>query len=101
LRSARFRGDVHFVETSPTLRQRQKEVVPDARWHDSVDDLPARPLLLVANEFLDALPVRQHVGAVERRVLVAAGGLSFDRDGEIVETSPARDDAVRSIATCF
>ena len=53
-----------------------------------------RRLLLVANEFLDALPIRQHVGGIERRVLVAAGGLAFDRDGEIVETSPARDEAV-------
>jgi SAM-dependent MidA family methyltransferase len=63
-------------------------------------DLPAKPLLLVANEFLDALPVRQHVGAVERRVIAAAGGLAFDRDGEIVETSPARDAAVGAVATC-
>jgi SAM-dependent MidA family methyltransferase len=31
-------------------------------------------------------------------VTVAAGGLAFDRDGEIVEKSPARDDAVRQIA---
>ena len=44
------------------------------------------------------LPIRQHVGGIERRVLVAAGGLAFDRDGEIVETSPARDEAVAAIA---
>src|SRR5207248_8434040 len=31
---------------------------------------------------------------------IAAGGLAFDRDGEIVETSPARDEAVSTIATC-
>jgi SAM-dependent MidA family methyltransferase len=101
LRAAGFRGEVHLVETSPVLRDRQKEAVPDAHWHDSVDDLSARPLLLVANEFFDALPIRQHVGGVERRVIAAAGGLAFDRDGEIVETSPARDGAVRSIATCL
>jgi NADH dehydrogenase [ubiquinone] 1 alpha subcomplex assembly factor 7 len=34
-------------------------------------------------------------------VLVAAGGLAFDRDGEVVETSPAREDAIQSIATCL
>jgi SAM-dependent MidA family methyltransferase len=55
-------------------------------------------MLLVANEFLDALPIRQHVGGIERCVTVAAGGLAFDRDGEIVETSPARDEAVAAIA---
>ena len=32
-------------------------------------------------------------------MVVAAGGLAFDRDGEIVETSPARDEAVAAIAT--
>lgn len=98
LRSAGFRGEVHFVETSPSLREAQKEAVPDGHWHDAVTDLPAKPLLLVANEFLDALPVRQFVGGVERRVAVAAGGLAFDRDGEITETSPARDDAISSVA---
>jgi SAM-dependent MidA family methyltransferase len=101
LRSGGFAGDVHLVETSPVLRDRQAEAVPDAIWHDSVDDLPARPLLLVANEFLDALPVRQHIGAVERRVTIAAGGLAFDRDGEIAETSPARDEAVAAVSICL
>jgi SAM-dependent MidA family methyltransferase len=98
LRTARFTGEVHFVETSPILRDAQRIAVPEAKCHDSVDDLPAKPMLLVANEFLDALPVRQFVNGVERRVLIAAGGLAFDRDGEIVEDSPARDEAVESVA---
>jgi SAM-dependent MidA family methyltransferase len=101
MRSAGFQGQVHLVETSPALREMQKQAAPDAHWHESIDDLPAKPLLLVANEFLDALPIRQHIAGFERRVLVAAGGLAFDRDGEIVETSPAREDAVASIATCL
>ena len=100
MRSAGFAGEVHLVETSPVLRGKQKEALPDAHWHDSVDDLPARPLLLVANEFFDALPIRQHVGAIERRVTVAGGGLAFDRDGEIVETSPASEAAARALGTC-
>jgi len=98
MRRAGFAGGVHLVETSPTLREAQAARVPDARWHDSIADLPRVPLLLVANEFLDALPVRQFVGGVERRVTIAAGGLAFDRDGEIVETSPARDEAVSALA---
>jgi SAM-dependent MidA family methyltransferase len=101
MRSAGFVGEVHFVETSPVLSELQKASVPHARLHECIADLPAKPLLLVANEFLDALPIRQHVGAVERRIKVAAGRLAFDRDGEIVETSPARDEAVGSIATCL
>jgi SAM-dependent MidA family methyltransferase len=101
LRAAGFQGDVHFVETSPVLRAAQQAAVPDAHWHESIDDLPARPLLLVANEFLDALPIRQFVSDAERRVTVAAGGLAFDRDGQIVEDSPARDEAVMAISTCI
>ena len=101
MRAAGFSGDVHLVETSPILRDLQKQAVPSAHWHESVGDLPAKPLLLVANEFIDALPIRQHVGAVERRVIVAAGALAFDRDGEIVESSPARDDAIAAVAMCL
>ena len=101
LRAAGFRGEVHFVETSPVLREAQSKAVPDAHWHETIDELPAKPLLLVANEFLDALPIRQHVGGIERGVMIAAGVLAFDRDGEIVETSPARDEAVMAVATCL
>ena len=100
MRAGGFAGEAHLVETSPVLRELQKQAVQQVQWHERIDELPAKPLLLVANEFLDALPVRQHVGAVERRVMAAAGGLAFDRDGEIVETSPARDEAVTAIALC-
>jgi NADH dehydrogenase [ubiquinone] 1 alpha subcomplex assembly factor 7 len=53
---------VHFVETSPTLRERQRALLPHIIHHDGIDSLPAEgPLLIVANEFFDALPVRQCV----------------------------------------
>jgi NADH dehydrogenase [ubiquinone] 1 alpha subcomplex assembly factor 7 len=98
LRSAGFAGEAHLVETSPVLRGVQAEAVPDARWHEAIDGLPDAPLLLVANEFFDALPVRQLIDGVERRVTVAAGGLAFDHDGEIVEVSPVRDEAAEAVA---
>ena len=101
LRSTGFAGDVHLVETSPVLRAKQAERVPDANWHAAIEDLPAAPLLLVANEFFDALPIRQYVNGIERRVEVIGDGLAFDRDGEIVEQSPAREEAVSAIATCL
>lgn len=51
---------VHLVETSPVLRARQAALLPRAVHHDSVQTLPADgPLLIVANEFFDALPIRQ------------------------------------------
>ncbi len=53
--------ELHLVEKSPRLRLLQKTVLPPAaQWHDGIDSLPAdRPLMLVANEFLDALPLSQ------------------------------------------
>ncbi len=50
---------VHFIETSPRLRAIQARNVPAAVWHDDVGALPAAPMVLLANEFLDALPIRQ------------------------------------------
>jgi SAM-dependent MidA family methyltransferase len=97
IRSAGLNPKVHFVETSPVLREAQAKAVPGATWHDEIKSLPEVPMLLVANEFLDALPVRQFVGGIERKIVIAAGGLAFDRDGEIVERSPARDEAVSAI----
>jgi SAM-dependent MidA family methyltransferase len=99
MRSAGLDPEVNLVETSPTLRHAQLEAVPGAVHHDRIGDLPGdAPLLLVANEFLDALPIRQHVDGVERHVEAIGDGLAFDRDGEVVETSPVRDEAVRAIA---
>jgi len=98
MRSAGFAGEAYLVETSPVLREAQREAVPTAQWHETLAQLPRKPLLLIANEFLDALPIRQFVGAVERRVTIAAGGLAFDRDGEIVETSPVREELIAELA---
>jgi SAM-dependent MidA family methyltransferase len=99
MRSAGFEGGVHMVENSPVLREAQREAVPEAIHHDTIADLPDGPLLLVANEFFDALPIRQFVNAIERRVTVMAGGLAFDRDGAITEVSPVRDEVGAEIAT--
>lgn len=52
---------VHLVEASPALRKVQADVVPGAVFHDHPADLPDLPLFLVANEFFDALPVRQAI----------------------------------------
>ncbi len=53
---------VHLVETSPALAAKQAALVPQAAHHASHKTLPSdRPLLMVANEFFDALPIRQFV----------------------------------------
>lgn len=62
LASAGCRPAVHLVETSPALRAAQARAHPDAIFHDGVESLPVdRPLLVVANEFFDALPIRQYL----------------------------------------
>ena len=70
---------LHLVETSPRLRAQQAALLPGAAWHDRVEDVPPGPLLLLGNEFLDALPIRQFLrrgeGWAER----------FVRDGAFVE----------------
>lgn len=64
LRAAAKQGmtpKVHFVETSATLRKLQREAFPDCIHHHDISTLPDdAPLLIVANEFFDALPV-QHL----------------------------------------
>ncbi|MEE4349145.1 MAG: SAM-dependent methyltransferase [Pacificimonas sp.] len=89
-------AQIILVETSPALRQRQVMAVPGARHIDTIEDLPTGPpLLLIANEFFDALPIEQQVesaeGWTERRVITADdGNLVFNPEsGPIRETSPA------------
>lgn len=58
---------LHLVETNPVLRDQQKQVLNSAQqkmsnpisWHDTVATLPGGPMVVIANEFLDALPIRQ------------------------------------------
>lgn len=90
MNGAGLQPDIHLVETSPVLRQAQATRLPGAAWHHDLSTLPNEgALLIVANEFFDALPVEQ----VDR-----AGGIrAVDwRDGRFVpvgevetETSPA------------
>jgi NADH dehydrogenase [ubiquinone] 1 alpha subcomplex assembly factor 7 len=57
---------VQFVESSTALKDVQLATVPGAVWHHDLSTVPAYgPILLVANEFLDALPVRQLVRAAD------------------------------------
>ncbi len=75
--------EVHLVETSPPLRAAQAralEGVPVA-WHGELQAAPEGPMLLIANELFDALPIHQFVrrleGWRERLVDVAPGGGGF------------------------
>jgi NADH dehydrogenase [ubiquinone] 1 alpha subcomplex assembly factor 7 len=76
-------ASVHLVEASPALREIQARNLRDlpVTWHEAADLLPDAPLWLIANEFFDALPIRQfqrHGPAWRERVVgVRAGNLAL------------------------
>jgi NADH dehydrogenase [ubiquinone] 1 alpha subcomplex assembly factor 7 len=76
---------LHLVEVSPRLRAIQAEQLAGATWHDKLDSVPELPVLLLGNEFLDALPIRQFVrrGATWMECYVAEGRLI-----EVLATDP-------------
>lgn len=115
---------IHMVETSPTLAHAQymrlRDEHPRIEWLDSIDELPKNKMLLVANEFFDALPIKQFVmtaeGMREKRVawnldqnifefVLAEPGLSLAKsgtsipEGTVMEHSPASRSVMRKLAT--
>ena len=116
-----FAPTLHFVETSPALRKIQKEAFPDVIHHDDMSTLPDdAPLLIVGNEFFDALPIHQLIrsanGWHERMVglddddfVFVAGDKPMDAivpkswksasQGTMIETSAAAATLMGEIAT--
>jgi NADH dehydrogenase [ubiquinone] 1 alpha subcomplex assembly factor 7 len=84
--------DLHLVEINPRLRARQREALGGAHptWHDSPASIAAGPAIIIANEFLDALPVQQYVRAADGWRLRCVG---LDADGRLtfIEGPPAGD----------
>jgi NADH dehydrogenase [ubiquinone] 1 alpha subcomplex assembly factor 7 len=114
---------IHMVETSPTLAHAQymrlRDDHPRIEWVDSVAELPPAKTLFIANEFFDALPIKQYVmtaeGMRERRVtwdaktqafdfVLAEPGLMLAKSGTIIpagtvmEHSPASRSVMRELA---
>lgn len=100
---------LHLIEASPRLRAIQAGQLPGATWHTELASVPPGPLLLLANEFLDALPIRQlvmtpdgwrerMVGLEDGRLVPVAGQQPMDaavpeaqrsaEPGTILETCP-------------
>lgn len=114
-------ASVTLIEASATLRRRQRITLADhpATWLDQADDLPEAPLFLLANEFFDALPIRQFTreaaGWSETMIGLTDGHLSLGRSapvglamlehrlddttpGDVVEICPAAPAITQSIA---
>ncbi len=75
--------NIHLLEASPKLRDIQQQTLAPYKvtFIDHLADLPEQPLYLVANEFFDALPIRQFIRQgdhwAEKRVGYRDGALSF------------------------
>ena len=93
---------VHLVEMSPVLRERQRETLAavgvEPHWHDRIDQALDGPAIVIANEFLDALPLDQFVRTPEgwRERLVGlddegrlAFGLAGEPDNSLSVAAPA------------
>jgi SAM-dependent MidA family methyltransferase len=84
--------DVELVEASPALIEEQSERFDHAYWHSDLTTIQSDgSRLIVANEFFDALPIRQWVGEEERKVASDGDQFQFTADGPIREDAPARD----------
>ncbi len=112
-------AQVVLVEASATLRAVQGRTIGrDARWIDAVGALPEWPLFLIANEFFDALPIRQYqrdtAGWRERLVGLQGHRLAFglsdpvpppmngqalmnDSPGTVVEVCPLAEQMVETL----
>jgi NADH dehydrogenase [ubiquinone] 1 alpha subcomplex assembly factor 7 len=75
--------DIHLVEINPVLRERQRATLGGARnitWHDSLDDVPDGPAVILANEYFDVLPIHQ---VVRRETGWHERVVNLDDDGKL------------------
>ena len=99
---------VHLVENSLALRAVQAARL-NAVWHERVEDIPSGPIILLANEFLDALPIRQfirrgswrerHVGHGKFVELPTEIGLPDDAEGAVREICEPAVALIRYVST--
>ena len=120
------RATIGLIETSPVLRETQRATLGASpvplQWYESTEELPQGPLILIANEFIDALPVRQFVrgrgvwhercvrldnnrafafcvGAPVELDSVPAACMEMDAaEGAIIETRPAVSSLLAALA---
>jgi NADH dehydrogenase [ubiquinone] 1 alpha subcomplex assembly factor 7 len=84
---------LHLVEQSPVLRKMQQEKLAAYRpqFHDTITTLPPGPMLLIANEFFDALPIVQFEcrdGRMHERKI------ALDSDRLVITRAPTPDEAL-------
>ncbi len=88
--------DIHLIEANSVLKETQRRTL-DAfaiTWHDHFETVPDGPLILIANEFFDCLPIRQFVRGedawYERGVGLEGEDLAFVLLPLTPDTAPGR-----------
>jgi NADH dehydrogenase [ubiquinone] 1 alpha subcomplex assembly factor 7 len=112
---------IALIETNPVLTDVQRETLRHSpaplRWCETIEQAPQGPLIVIANEFVDALPVRQivrHEGVWRERCVTIGGDGSFvfcggapvgdavplagGNDSAIIETRPAVASLLSALA---
>ena len=117
-------AEPHFLEASPYLRERIRQAIQPLSpiFAETIAGLPSKPLFGIANEFFDALGVRQACyrkkGWVWRAVDVQNGEFTFTdgpplsaeeqqdinlppspAEGDICEVSPLSADMIHALGT--
>ncbi len=109
---SKFRNaiSIHLLEISPLLRDIQKisfagMSLPAEKiyWHTDSETLPDGPLLVIANEFFDALPIHQFertkAGWCERLIELDNGRFQFTLGGALSENETCIPKTIRENAT--
>ena len=91
---------VALIETSPVMVAAQRSALREARvpvsWYATLDELPEGPLIVLANEFIDALPIRQFIyrdGTWLERLIASdgSGGFCFTEGNRLALGDQASD----------
>jgi NADH dehydrogenase [ubiquinone] 1 alpha subcomplex assembly factor 7 len=104
---------LHLIEINPLLKKMQQETIrhPSALWHENFEDIPpsTHPLIIIANEFFDALPTKcyvrkenmlheRHIGMKNDHLAFVLTPLHEDMGADqIWETSPRAETLMRNI----
>jgi len=111
-------AEIHLIESSPVFREIQKMTLEGQNviWHNQIENLPEGPVIVIANEFFDVLPIRQFQAAADgwherlvdvdeegfRLVLspLATSGNDFPpgKPGDVYENSVPREAVVSDLA---